>query len=331
MRRPVQRTTRRAQFSAASAAPAPDPTTSGLGAASRDRWNGAGGVALTVNGANFHALATVYVDGVAVATAFVSSTELTATVPNTVYWEAGAKSVTVQNPSGSPSNAQVYTVSQPSYLHAEYRADAGRTMNGATVQVLADQSGKGDANRNLSQLTAAAQPTYVASEATYNNREALTFDGGDWMQSGTWTSPPVQPRRVYFVGHASSAGVCYLFAGTSAQERILFKNSGTQIGVNAGTQVISSVWNASAKAVFSCEYNGAATKLYLNAKTAAATISAGALNAVGMTLFANRLGASISTGVFAHCLEIDSATASVAQQDEIMDYLGSRYAESIGA
>lgn len=54
-------------------------------------------------------------------------------------------------------------------------SSTGITLNGSTVSSWKDTSG----TYNLVQATAANQPTYVQSSATYRGRNYLSFDGGD--------------------------------------------------------------------------------------------------------------------------------------------------------
>ena len=70
---------------------------------------------LTVNGSNFVNGSSVQWNGYALATTYVSATQLTATVPATDCTTAGTTSVTVFNdtPGGGTSNAQTFTCSNP--------------------------------------------------------------------------------------------------------------------------------------------------------------------------------------------------------------------------
>jgi len=72
----------------------------------------AGGPAfiLTVNGTNFVSGSTVNFNGTAVATTFVSATQLTAAIPASDIATAGSFNVTVTNPGGGKSNAVSFTV-----------------------------------------------------------------------------------------------------------------------------------------------------------------------------------------------------------------------------
>src|SRR6059058_5935964 len=65
---------------------------------------------LTVNGTNFVAGSTVRWSGTALATTFVSTTQLTATVPAVLIATAGTASLTVVTPCGGTSNAQTFTI-----------------------------------------------------------------------------------------------------------------------------------------------------------------------------------------------------------------------------
>src|SRR5213079_2981075 len=65
---------------------------------------------LTVNGTNFVSGATVNWNGSPLATAFVSATQLTATVPAALIATAGTSSITVVTPCGGTSTAQTFTI-----------------------------------------------------------------------------------------------------------------------------------------------------------------------------------------------------------------------------
>src|SRR5438552_11091559 len=73
---------------------------------------GSGSFTLTVNGTNFVSTSTVNWNGSALATTFVSSIKLTATVPAANVATAGTASVTVVNPApgGGTSNSATFTI-----------------------------------------------------------------------------------------------------------------------------------------------------------------------------------------------------------------------------
>ena len=89
----------------------PQPATTGISPTSKTA--GEGDFALTVYGANFvDGVSAVRLDGADRTTAFVSTTQLTATIPASDLAAAGDKSITVftPGPGGGTSNAQTLTV-----------------------------------------------------------------------------------------------------------------------------------------------------------------------------------------------------------------------------
>src|SRR5260370_16801596 len=71
---------------------------------------GAAAFTLTVNGANFVTGSMVNFNGNALATTFVSATQLTAAIPASDIAPAGTFNVTVTNPGGGASNSVTFTV-----------------------------------------------------------------------------------------------------------------------------------------------------------------------------------------------------------------------------
>jgi uncharacterized protein (TIGR03437 family) len=68
---------------------------------------------LTIAGGNFLAVSKVVWNGSALATAFVSGTQLKADVPGLLLAAPGLVSVTVSNPGVAPANAAVFTIGDP--------------------------------------------------------------------------------------------------------------------------------------------------------------------------------------------------------------------------
>src|SRR5438034_3774046 len=80
---------------------------------------------LTVNGTKFVSAATVNWNGTPLATTFVSSTQLTATVPAALIATAGTASITVVNPSpggGSSTPAVTFTIANPPVINSPLTA-----------------------------------------------------------------------------------------------------------------------------------------------------------------------------------------------------------------
>jgi hypothetical protein len=75
-----------------------------------------------------------------------------------------------------PAPVQAQNLIITNSLSLWLRADAGATVGGGTVSAWADQSGHGF---NGAAPSAAAEPTYVASDPLINNKPALRFDGSN--------------------------------------------------------------------------------------------------------------------------------------------------------
>lgn len=82
------------------------------------------------------------------------------------------------------------------------KADAGITLNGATVSVWADQSGNGN---NCSQGVAINQPTYVAVDSGSNNLPSLSFDGNNFLSGSPITGIDTGDLSVFIVCRNSAA------------------------------------------------------------------------------------------------------------------------------
>src|SRR5437763_1080413 len=102
-------------LSAASTALAANPVPATTSISPSSTIAGSAQFTLTVNGSNFIASSKVNWNGAALTTTFVSSTQLTATVPAANVATAGTAAVTVVNPNpgGGTSNSQTFTVNNP--------------------------------------------------------------------------------------------------------------------------------------------------------------------------------------------------------------------------
>jgi hypothetical protein len=114
---------------------------------------------------------------------------------------------------------------------AWYRADYGLTINGASVLAWNDQSGTNDPNKNLS---AGVAPTINIADANYLNQPTVTFAraSGQYMTSGPWTTPLVQPNTWFIAGHTFS-----LSTNQVAMESNDIHVSGQTINRNNGNQL----------------------------------------------------------------------------------------------
>jgi uncharacterized protein (TIGR03437 family) len=130
---------------------------------------------LTVNGSNFVSGATVNWNGSALATTFVSSAQLTATVTASLIAAVGSAGITVQNPTGGPSSAAQFPITAPTptitILNPTSATAGGAgftlTVNGTSFLAGAVVNWNGQALTTTvvssTQLTAAVSASFIAS------------------------------------------------------------------------------------------------------------------------------------------------------------------------
>ena len=119
----------------------PAPTTSSLSPTSATA--GGAGFPLTVNGTGFVSGSIVKFNGVAKATSFVGSTQITAAITAADIATAGPVSVTVTNPapSGGTSNAQTFTINSTSNLTITSLSPASATAGSAGFTLTVNGTG----------------------------------------------------------------------------------------------------------------------------------------------------------------------------------------------
>jgi len=235
---------------------------------------------------------------------------------------------------GRAGNATPFSPAQFSGLVAWYRADKGITI-GAGVSAWADQSGTGDANKNMAQATGSRQPTFNASDAAYNGKSTLSLASASvqFLASNAWTVSLSQPFTVFVVGNDDGSINEQLYFDAqqgAAQESTIFNLDGTTYHMLNGAPSINGSAISNAKRVLGGIFNGASSSLFNNAKTAVATGTVGAFNLTGLTAGAS-LAASVSlNGKLAELIVYNSALTQ-SQVNQVLAYCGSRYAITIGA
>jgi hypothetical protein len=119
----------------------PAPTTSSLSPTSATA--GGAGFTLTVNGTGFVPGSIVKFNGVAKVTSVIGSTQITAAISAADIATAGPVSVTVTNPApgGGTSNAQTFTINNPSNLTITSLSPASATAGSAAFTLTVNGSG----------------------------------------------------------------------------------------------------------------------------------------------------------------------------------------------
>jgi hypothetical protein len=201
-----------------------------------------------------------------------------------------------------------------------YRMDLGASTSGGNLTALADQSGAGDANRNVT----AAGPAipYTASDAAYGGQATATFGGSSLLQNASdWSAAVTQPITVYAVGHAT-AGRIYDGDGTN---RILLMNNAGNWSIYAGSAFVGSAIAASNPAVTCAVFNGASSAIYVtDSVTPAVTGSPGTLGITKLALGALHGGGGNLTGKIAEVI-LYAGAHDAATRATVMGYLRGRY------
>lgn len=127
-------------------------------------------------------------------------------------------------------------------LAAWYRADRGVTLASGVVSAWADQSGSG---KTLSQGTAGARPTPVASNAAFNGQPTLSFDGGDSLVAAVASDWNFLHNglgcTLILVAKGDAANTVYAFCGTQTT----VASRGMQLRTTGGGNLVWDVGNGS--------------------------------------------------------------------------------------
>lgn len=172
-------------------------------------------------------------------------------------------------------------------LKAWYDFSLGATTGGGNITALADQSGTGDANKNLTKV-GAGNITYTASDAAYGGKSTGSFPGtGERMDSaGLWAASLPQPLTIYAVGHATNAGG-RIVDGTAGARAIVLNNSGLWSTYGGAAFVDAAASTPGSPTKVCAVLNGASSAIYIGGTFAA---SAGTGNAGADTVTRLSLG-----------------------------------------
>lgn len=223
------------------------------------------------------------------------------------------------------------------------RSDRGVLLNaaGTLVTKWTDYSGWNDPNRDVT-FAGGAEANWNASVAQFNNLPTLGAVGATQGKTGIWTTSYNDPVTAYFVARDSgSANNGFMLSALTSGFSLYTQGSSSPAhslaideGVGAGL-LTSSPINTTAHVV-GVKWNGASSAIYLDAKTAIATGTAGAqVNAFGsggISLFAYKTGqaGTLFTGDIAEVIVVRNWDST--RHRRLLDrYLGPRYNVSIGA
>lgn len=216
---------------------------------------------------------------------------------------------------------------------AWFRADLGVTSSSGLVSQWNDQSGTGDANKNCTQSTGASKPTLNSSNASYNYKPTLDFDGtDDYMQSGTWVSALSQPFTDFVVGHSPAGASGSLALDTlSATQASLRIEGSTHPGIYAGTTTVDSTGVWTSAGAFCAIFNGGSSTLYFNSHTSTGSGNPGTNGRNGTTIgtYDGQLTGPYNwQGSIAEIITYNRVLSG-SEITRVMKYLGTRYGITI--
>lgn len=221
-----------------------------------------------------------------------------------VYTAGNTPGTDVVGVTDSLGNSQVFFMTVRAFLYTDPGTIGGSntlealydlSINGSftvtlgLVTAMLDQSGTGDANKNLApQNTGATGPAYTAMDAAYNNTAIMSYPAASATNlvpgSGTaasWAAALSQANSIFFVGQSVGP---LIINSNNANVNEMTTSAGSWEAANNGF-----VFTDGSSAVPSCigwVSNGVTSKIYNgNSQTANATGTLGALPFEGIALF----------------------------------------------
>lgn len=219
------------------------------------------------------------------------------------------------------------------------RADLGITKDGSDrVSAWADQSGTGDANKNVTQGVAGNQPLWNASDANLGGRPSLTFARArkDQLDSGVLAVAIPTGCTWFLVTYNASydtnnnSWISPLASGIGGQ--ICYINSGGPgaVGAYAGAVLAGGSMGAAPRAIVSAHvFSTTVGKVFGNARTALASGSTGAQTQPSFQVGEINAG-SEPQGSVAEVIAYNRVL-SQGEVETVLTALGNRYAIAIGA
>lgn len=170
----------------------------------------------------------------------------------------------------------------------------------------------------LVQGTQANQPSYNASDASYNNKPSIAFNIVTSL-TATGITAISQPDTIYVCGLVNSSTAN--FTDGSVGRQILGVNTGPVVYIFAGAVVSGGAVSYNAAHAFAGSFNGASSNVYVDSSASPTTVNAGT-NGLSGNLIINPLTGSIAEII------ILAGQDSNAQVGAIFTYFAGRYGGS---
>jgi hypothetical protein len=144
-------------------------------------------------------------------------------------------------------------------LKVWYRMDLGATTGGGNITALADQSGTGDATKDL---TSTGTITYTAEDAEFDDQATAAMTGAQRLEgSGNWAAALAQPLTIYWVGKMSGGRI---FDGAAGGRCAAIYLAGV-VTAYAGTDFVNATGSTPESPHVGCiVFNGASSEIYFD-------------------------------------------------------------------
>lgn len=234
---------------------------------------------------------------------------------------------------GRSALRHAWTARALSGLVTSFRADVGLTLISGRVSAWLDQSGTGDANKNLAQSASGNRPLFNAVSSFLNGRPSLTLDNAraDNLFSGTWAVPMPSPCTWVLVGRVSGrdvSGYSVALTGDSVQHAVDTAPGNRLLYASGTVREAGSVPNGTNVVIVAIL--GTSGKLYVNARTAVDTGNTGTNGLTSLRIGATSAPSNGWTGELAQVHGYNRAL-SQAEVERVLAEYGAEYAIAIAA
>jgi len=209
------------------------------------------------------------------------------------------------------------------------RADKGITKDGGDAISQWDfENGTFRGQSNVAQAVGANQPTHVISDAAYNGQSTVSFDGGDYLDTSTFSSALSQPNSIFIVGEFSAIPTEMMIDSIVAGDRtIIYSGAGPENRLFAGANLNGGTTDANPH-IYEGLFNSPNSELLVDGVSEAT----GDAGTDGMPSL--RVGSDINavanflTGTIAEVI-VYNALVSPVDRTLIRNYLSTRYSITV--
>ncbi len=197
------------------------------------------------------------------------------------------------------------------------------------VSAWADQSGAGDANRNVSQSTPANRPAFNASDADFNGEPSLSFVSANspaLVCGGAFAGGPyAQPLTIYAVLQWTAQGFQYLMDDIDASSRVAILDNFPGVYIYAGASLTNGTLANGVAMVYCAVFDGVSSAVYINDHTTPVLTGDAGTNALkSIVVGANNALANSFDGKLAELVAY-SGSHDATQRGTFFTYAGARY------